>query len=295
MFGQLLTAMVTPFDERLQLDLTRLPALVEHLLDTGTTALVVCGTTGEWPTLAREERLLLFAECVRLCAGRAPVLAGVGGNSTAETVGFLREVDALGVAGYSVVAPYYNRPSQEGLYRHFRAVADATDKPVLMYNIPSRTGVNIAAETQIRLSSVRNIAGVKESSGDISQISRVIGGTGEEFYVYSGDDKYTLPALALGADGVVSVAAHVAGLSMRRMIESFVTGDLPAAQRLHHRLSPLFDELFRTSNPVMVKAALELLEIPVGGVRPPLVEATPEEKRELRRVMAKVVELPALH
>jgi 4-hydroxy-tetrahydrodipicolinate synthase len=295
MFGQLLTAMVTPFDERLRLDLTKLPALVEQLLGTGTTAILVCGSTGEWPTLTREERLTLFAETVRVVDGRAPVLAGVGSSSTHETVTLVREVDDLDVAGYSVVAPYYNKPSQEGLYRHFRAVAESTDKPVLIYNIPSRTGVNITADTQIRLAGVENILGVKESSGDFTQISQVIGQTAEDFYVYSGDDKYTLPLLALGADGVVSVAAHVVGVPIRRMIEAYATGDLPSAQRIHHRLFPFFEELFKVSNPVMIKAALELVNIPVGGVRPPLVDATPEEKRELRRVMAKIVDLPALH
>ncbi len=295
MFGQLLTAMVTPFDEELRLDLTRLPELIDHLIDNGTTAILVCGTTGEWPTLTEEERLALFEEAVRLCAGRVPVIAGVAGQSTEKTVAYLQKVDALGVAGFSVVAPYYNKPSQEGVYRHFRAVADATSKPVLIYNIPSRTGVNITAETQIRLSHVDHIVGVKESSGDFTQISRVIGDTTEEFYVYSGDDKYTLPLLALGADGVVSVASHVVGLALRRMIEAFALGDHAAAQRIHHRTFPLFEELFKTSNPVMVKAALEQLDIRVGGVRPPLVDATPAEKRELRRVLAKVAELPALH
>lgn len=295
MFGQLLTAMVTPFDERQRLDLTRLPALIEHLLGTGTTTILACGSTGEWPTLTREERLTLFAETVRVVDGRAPVLAGVGGSSTQETVALVREVDDLGVTGYSVVAPYYNKPSQEGLYRHFRTVAESTEKPVLIYNIPSRTGVNIGVDTQIRLAGVENILGVKESSGDFTQISQVIGGTAEDFYVYSGDDKYTLPLLALGADGVVSVAAHVAGTAIRRMIEAYATGELPSAQRIHHRLFPLFEELFRVTNPVLVKAALELMNIPVGGVRSPLVDATPEEKRELRRVMVKVVDLPALH
>ncbi len=295
MFGQLVTAMVTPFDDELRLDLTKLPDLIDHLIDNGTTALLVCGTTGEWPTLTREERFALFEESIRLSAGRVPVIAGVAGQSTSETVAYLREVDMLGVSGFSVVPPYYNKPSQEGVYRHFAALADATSKPILMYNIPSRTGVNIDCDTQIRLSQVDGIVGVKESSGDFSQISRVIGGTAEDFYVYSGDDKYTLPLLALGADGVVSVASHVIGLAMRRMIEAFALGDHAVAQRIHHRMYPLFEELFRTSNPVMVKVALEQMDIRVGGVRPPLVDATPVEKRELRRVLAKVAELPALH
>lgn len=295
MFGHLLTAMVTPFDSSLQLDLERLPRLIDHLIATGTTGLVVCGTTGESPTLSHREKLLLIEETARLCAGRVPVIAGTGANDTAATVEFTREAERLHVDGFLVVAPYYNKPSQEGLYQHYCAVADAVQKPVIVYNIPGRTAVNIQPETLCRLAQVEQIVGVKESSGDFTQISRVIGETPEDFYVYSGDDKYTLPMLALGAVGVVSVAAHIVGDQMTGMLQAFFEGDLSEARRVHHRLMPLFEGLFKTSNPVLTKAALEMLDVPVGEVRLPLAQATSEERRELRRTLGSIVELSPVH
>ncbi len=295
MFGHLLTAMVTPFDSSLQLDLERLPRLIDHLIATGTTGLVVCGTTGESPTLSHREKLLLIEETARLCAGRVPVIAGTGANDTAATVEFTREAEQLLVDGFLVVAPYYNKPSQEGLYQHYCAVADAVQKPVIVYNIPGRTAVNIQPETLCRLAQVEQIVGVKESSGDFTQISRVIGETPEDFYVYSGDDKYTLPMLALGAVGVVSVASHIVGDQMAGMLQAFFEGDLAEARRIHHRLMPLFEGLFKTSSPVLTKAALEMLDVPVGEVRLPLAQATPEERRELRRTLGGIVELAPVH
>lgn len=295
MFGRLLTAMVTPFTEDFQLDLGRLHALVEHLIGTGTTALVVCGTTGESPTLTHEEKLLLFAETVKLCAGRIPVIAGTGSYNTAEAAAFTKEVDALGVAGFLQVAPYYNKPSQEGLYRHFATVAEMTDKPILIYNIPGRTSVNVSVETMLRLAQIPSIVGVKESSGDFTQISRMIGETPDNFVVYSGDDKYTLPILALGGVGIVSVASHVAGMQISQMMEAFFAHDSVAAMHAHHALMPLYEELFRTSNPVLVKEALGMVDIPVGGVRLPLVEATQEERRSLRRILSRYATLSTLH
>ncbi len=295
MFGHLLTAMVTPFDSSLQLDLERLPRLIDHLIATGTTGLVVCGTTGESPTLSHREKLLLIEETARLCAGRIPVIAGTGANDTAATVEFTREAEQLLVDGFLVVAPYYNKPSQEGLYQHYCAVADAVQKPVIVYNIPGRTAVNIQPETLCRLAQVEQIVGVKESSGDFTQISRVIGETPEDFYVYSGDDKYTLPMLALGAVGVVSVASHIVGDQMAGMLQAFFEGDLAEARRVHHRLMPLFEGLFKTSSPVLTKAALEMLDVPVGEVRLPLAQATAEERRELRRTLGGIVELAPVH
>lgn len=295
MFGRLVTAMVTPFQEDLSVDWQGLERLIEHLLDTGTTAIVVSGTTGESPTLSRQEKLRLFAECVTLCRGRVPVIAGTGGYHTEQAYEFTREVDALGVDAFLQVAPYYNKPSQEGLYRHFAQVAQATDKPVLIYNIPSRTGVNVELDTMIRLAQISNIVGVKESSGDFTQISRIIGETPKDFVLYSGDDKYTLPILALGGVGVVSVASHVAGQMMSTMIDAFLADDTHTARDLHHALMPLFEELFRTSNPVLVKAALNMLDIPVGGVRLPLVEATKEQLRSLRKVLSQYTRMEPLH
>lgn len=295
MFGQLLTAMVTPFDDEGRLDLQKLPLLVDHLLQTGTTALIVCGTTGESPTLEHDEKLELFSETVRLCRGKVPVIAGTGSNSTKESQRLTQEVEALGVDGFLLVAPYYNRPSQEGLYQHFSAVAHATDKPVILYNIPARTGVNLQVDTVVRSAEHANIIGVKESTGDFTQIANLIANTPQDFLVYSGDDKFTLPILALGGAGVVSVASHVVGSQMAEMIQAVKQGDLSRAQTLHYKLLPLFEELFRTSNPVLVKAALSMIDVPVGKVRPPLVDATVEEKRSLRRVLEKVIDLEIVH
>ncbi|MHB1628572.1 MAG: 4-hydroxy-tetrahydrodipicolinate synthase [Bacilli bacterium] len=295
MFGHLLTAMVTPFDSSLQLDLARLPRLIDHLIAAGTTGLVVCGTTGESSTLSHREKLLLIEETARLCAGRIPVIAGTGTSDTAATVEFTREAEQLLVDGFLVVAPYYNKPSQEGLYQHFSAVADAVQKPVIVYNIPGRTAVNIQPETLCRMAQSSQIVGVKESSGDFTQISRMIGETPEDFLVYSGDDKHTLPMLALGAAGVVSVAAHVVGDHITGMLQAFFEGDLAAARRMHHRLMPLFEGLFKTSNPVLTKVALDMLGVPVGEVRLPLAPATSEERRELRRTLGGVVELAPVH
>ncbi|MCI0183641.1 4-hydroxy-tetrahydrodipicolinate synthase [Sulfoacidibacillus ferrooxidans] len=295
MFGQLVTAMVTPFNESLELDVKRLPKLIEHLISTGTTALVVSGTTGESATLSHREKLQLFEETVRIVAGRIPVIAGTGGNNTAEAIAFTKEVEKLQVDAFLLVAPYYNKPSQEGLYQHFTSIAHETDKPVIVYNIPGRTSVNIVPETIIRLAAIDNIVAVKESSGDFTQISRIIGETPDDFYVYSGDDKFTLPILALGGYGVVSVAAHVAGQSMHDMLRAFFDRDLLTARHIHHRLMPLFEGLFKTSNPVLVKAALEMIDIRVGSVRLPLVPASAEEMRELRRTLGSLVDLSTVH
>ncbi|WP_235586966.1 4-hydroxy-tetrahydrodipicolinate synthase [Ferroacidibacillus organovorans] len=295
MFGRVLTAMVTPFNERLELDLSRLQTLIDHLIETGTTALVVSGTTGESPVLTHDEKLALFEASVRLARGRVPVIAGTGLNSTQASIELTREVDALGVHGFLFVAPYYNKPSQEGLYRHFEALAAATDKPVILYNIPSRTGVNIDPQTVIRLSTVPNIVGIKESSGDLTQVSRILEGTDDDFIMYSGDDKMTLPILALGGHGVVSVASHVVGARMARLVDAFFEGDLKQAREQHHALLPLFEELFRSPSPAPVKSALAMLGLTVGGVRLPLVDLTPVQRTELRRQLSMVVSLPSFH
>lgn len=295
MFGRLVTAMVTPFDEAMRLDMSRLSALIEHLISTGTTTLLVCGTTGESPTLCHEEKIALIEATLQMVAGRIPVIAGTGTNATQDTVHLTQEVDRLGVNGLLVVAPYYNKPSQEGIYQHFLRVASQTDQPILIYNIPGRTSVNIQTETMIRLAQIPNIIGVKESSGDFTQIARVRNETPNHFLVYSGDDKYTLPIMALGGDGVVSVCSHLVGEEMTQLVDAMENGDLIEARRVNARLFPLYEEIFRTSNPVLVKAGLNMLGIPVGGVRLPLVDATFEEKRSLRRVLGETTNLAQLH
>jgi 4-hydroxy-tetrahydrodipicolinate synthase len=295
---KLMTAMVTPFDAHQRVDFAKMAELTEHLLAEGTDGLLVCGTTGESPTLTHDEKLELFRTVKAAARGRAPVIAGVGSNATAATIELAKEAADLGVDALLVVNPYYNKPPQEGLYRHFKAVAEATDLPNILYNIQGRTAVNLEVSTLARLAALPNIVGVKEASGNLDQVSEtvlrvgaghgVLAAPGESFQVYSGDDSLTLPMLAVGACGVVSVASHVVGKPMREMIEALGAGDVGRAAALHRRLLPLFKGLFATTNPILVKAALRLRGLDVGGLRLPLVEATPEQVQRLEAIMGEV-------
>ena len=292
---KLMTAMVTPFDKDGAVDLARVGDLVEHLLAEGTDGLLVCGTTGESPTLSSEEKLALFRVVLQVARGRAPVIAGVGSNNTAGTVALARRAADLGVDALLVVNPYYNKPPQEGLYQHFRAVAEATPLPNILYNIPGRTAVNLEVSTLTRLAALPNVVAVKEASGNLDQVSetlRGVGGAGgvldpegTRFAVYSGDDSLTLPMLSVGACGVVSVASHVVGRPLHDMIRAFQAGDVGRAAALHRRLLPLFRGLFATTNPILVKAALRLRGLDVGGLRLPLVEASEEQVERLHLIM----------
>lgn len=285
-FGRLITAMVTPFTPELDLDLPRAAELADHLLDSGSDALVVCGTTGESPTVFYDQKMELFRATLDAVGGRAPIIANVGDNCTADSVTFAREVVALGVDAIMCVVPYYNKPPQEGMYRHFRSIAEAVDVPVVLYNIPGRCVVNMTAETTLRLAhDVENIVAVKEASGDLGQIARIIDGAPAGFEVLSGDDEMTLPMMGLGAVGVISVASHVAGPQMREMIDALIAGDHTTALSLHLKLLPLFKALFMTSNPIMVKDALAQCAFPVGTCRLPLVPPTAEQSVELGRVL----------
>lgn len=284
-FGRLLTAMATPFSEDGSVDWQGVDRLVDRLLETGTTGIVVAGTTGESPTLTHDEKLGLFERVLKRAKGRAAVIAGTGTNDTRASAELTREAEQIGVDGVMVVCPYYNKPSQEGLYRHFRTVAEATNLPVMVYNVPGRTGVNLAAETTLRLAEIDNITSVKEASGDLVQIAQIIEGAPEGFRVYSGDDKLLLPVLAVGGYGVVSVASHVVGREMTQMIEAFLAGRVEEAARMHRRLLPFFEALFWTSSPVLLKEALELVGCPVGPVRPPLAEAPESLRRDFRRLV----------
>jgi 4-hydroxy-tetrahydrodipicolinate synthase len=258
--------------------------LARALVESGSDGLVVAGTTGEGPTLSHDEKLRLFAE-VKQAVGATPVIAGTGTYNTAESVELSREAERAGVDGLLLVTPYYNRPSQQGLERHFKAIASATALPCILYNVPSRTSVNMTAETTVRLSQVENIAGIKEASGDLVQISRIIEGAREGFRVWSGADEDTLPILAAGGYGVVSVISHLAGRQLSGMIEAYVAGRVEEAARAHRRLLPLVDALFLVSNPSPVKYALRQLGVPVGAPRLPLVE--PDEATA-ERIMAEV-------
>jgi 4-hydroxy-tetrahydrodipicolinate synthase len=285
----MITAMVTPFSAEGTLDLARAAQLADRLLAEGSDALVVCGTTGESPTVFYDQKIELFAAVVEAVGGRGPVIANAGDNCTDDSVEFARKVVSLGVDAIMAVVPYYNKPPQEGLYRHFRSIADAVDVPVILYNIPGRSVINMTAETTLRLAhECENIVAVKEASGDLTQIAQIIDGAPEGFEVLSGDDEMTLPMMGLGGTGVISVLSHVAGLRFKEMIDSQVSGDHTRALRIHLELLPLMKALFMTANPIMVKEALRLKGFGVGGVRLPLVEPTAEQTAELERVMRRV-------
>lgn len=280
-FGRLLTAMVTPFDENGKLSLERTTDLLEHLIRNGSDGVVVAGTTGESPTLSSEEKLLLFEHVVKVAAGRLKVIVGTGGNNTKQSAEFSREAAKLGVDAVMAVAPYYNKPNQEGLYAHYRTIAENVDVPVVVYNIPGRSKVNISAETMIRLSKIDNIVAVKEASGDLDQMAEIISGTDEDFHLYSGDDGLTLPILAIGGQGVISVSSHIIGPEMKNMITAFLDGDIKEAAFLHRAMLPLMRELFAAPSPAPMKTMLNHLGIPVGGVRLPIVDLTDEERASL--------------
>jgi 4-hydroxy-tetrahydrodipicolinate synthase len=285
-FGRLITAMVTPFAEDLELDLPRAQELALRTLDHGSDALVVCGTTGESPTVFYDQKMDLFRAVLEAVDGRAPVIANVGDNCTADSVSFARDVVKLGVDGIMCVVPYYNKPPQEGMYRHFRTIAEAVDVPVVVYNIPGRCVVNMEPTTIIRLAKdVENILALKQANSDLSQAATVIAGTSDDFTVYAGDDELTLPLMGLGGGGVISTIGNIASARFKEMVTAQAAGDHTRALRIHVELLPLMKALFLTSNPIMVKAALGLLGFPVGGVRLPLVDATAEQTVELARVM----------
>jgi len=278
-FGQLITAMVTPFDRDLKVDLDKAQSLARCLVAEGSQSVLVAGTTGESPTLLDEEKLELFRAVVDAVKSRALVIAGTGCNSTSKTIAFTKEAAATGIDGVLLVTPYYNRPSQQGLHEHFSAVAAATDLPVILYNVPGRTGRNIEAETTARLARVENIVAIKEASGDLAQIAAIRSMTPDDFLIYSGNDGDVIHVLLLGGEGIISVASHIAGPRIRQMIDAFRCGDLERARKLHFELLPLVDALFPpfSPNPVPVKMALAMRGIDVGGVRLPLVEIDDEE------------------
>jgi len=287
-FGRLMTAMVTPFKENLEINYEVVAELVEHLITTKTETIVVSGTTGESPTLSDEEKLELFSAVVKQAKGRAKVIAGTGSNDTKKTIAFTKKAVETGIDGIMLVTPYYNKPSQEGLYQHFKAVATAVDLPIMIYNIPSRAGINISADVIIRLSKIDNIFAVKEASGDIVQISQIIKNTAEDFYLYSGDDKFNLTVLAVGGYGYVSVASHVVGKQLNEMTESFLDGNVRRAAELHLQLIDLFDGIFVTSNPSPIKELLIQSGINVGGVRPPLMTVNEEQSKFLKAIYSKI-------
>lgn len=288
-FGRMITAMVTPFTDDLGLDLDRAAALADKLIAEGSDALVVCGTTGESPTVFYDQKMDLFRAVIDAVGGRVPVIANAGDNCTDDSVEFARKVVDLGVDAIMAVVPYYNKPPQEGLYRHFCTIAGAVEAPVILYNIPGRCVINMEPETVLRVASdCPNVIAVKQANADLSQTAAILAGAPDGFEVLSGDDELTLPMMGLGGSGVISVVSHVAGPKFREMIYAQAAGDHTRALRIHLELMPLMKALFVTANPIMVKKALELQGFPVGGVRLPLVESTAEQAAELERVMRHV-------
>jgi 4-hydroxy-tetrahydrodipicolinate synthase len=284
-FGAVVTAMVTPFREDHSLDLDAARSLAAHLYERGTESIVVAGSTGESPTLTHKEKLELFRAVIEVAHGRGKVLCGTGTYDTAETLELSREAEGLGADGLLLVTPYYNKPPQRGLLEHFSQVANAVGVPVVAYNIPGRTGIRIEHDTLLQMAEVPNIVGVKDSTGDFQAISKLISEAPPDFEVYSGDDWATFGYLCLGAVGVVSVAAHLVSGRIKQLCDLIEAGDIPAARKIHEELTPLFNALFITSNPIPVKTALEMVGHPVGPPRLPLVPATAEERERIRKAL----------
>lgn len=285
-FGRLVTAMVTPFDDELKIDNKAVEKLVEHLLSNGTQSIVVAGTTGESPTLDDGEKKELLKLVVAVARGRAKIIMGTGYNDTAKSIKASKEAQSLGADGLLVVAPYYNKPSQEGLLAHFEAVCQATSLPVMLYNIPGRTGVNVSADTTIELvQRCPNLHALKDSTGSPEQAAEIAGKARESFRVYSGDDYLTLPFLSVGACGVVSVASHIAGKQIQEMTEAFFDGKLDKARQVHYELLPVFKGLFTAPNPTCVKYALAQLGICNAHLRLPLVPLAGAQRDAMDRLI----------
>lgn len=286
--------MVTPFGTDGSVNYAIAEKLASHLADSGSDGIVVCGTTGESPALTWDEEYELFKVVQQTVRGRAKVLAGTGSNSTAEAIAATQKAAKLGLDGSLQVVPYYNKPPQEGLYQHFRAIAESVpDLPIVLYNIPGRTGQNLQPETVARLAEVPNITAIKESSGSLDHASQIRRLTPPEFAIYSGDDSLTMPLLSVGGQGVVSVASHLVGAQLQQMIQAFEAGQVQHAIKIHLELFPLFRALFLTTNPIPIKAALRLQGWQVGSTRPPLPELPADIEPALRSVMQELSLLPS--
>ncbi|MFY4773940.1 4-hydroxy-tetrahydrodipicolinate synthase [Metabacillus sp. RGM 3146] len=280
-FGKVSTAMVTPFDKNGNIDFDKTSTLVEYLIQHGSDSLVVAGTTGESPTLSSEEKIALIKQVVSVVNGRIPVIAGTGSNNTQASIELTIKAEQAGADAIMLVVPYYNKPSQEGIYQHFKAIAEKTSLPVMVYNVPGRTAASMSPETVIRLSEIPNITAVKEASGNLDAIAEIIEKTPDSFLVYSGDDSLTLPVLSIGGTGIISVASHIIGNEMQDMIQTFVLGDVRKAAAIHRKLLPVMNQLFTAPSPSPVKTALQIKGLDVGSVRLPLLPLTEKERTEL--------------
>ena len=280
--GEVITAMVTPFNEKREVDYEKLEALAYQLINTGSDAIVITGTTGEAPTLSTDEKIEILSSVKRAVKNNGKVIMGTGSNSTESAVAAAKRAEKEGADAILSVTPYYNKPSQAGIVEHFSAIAEAVELPVILYNIPSRTGVNMAPETIKTLArKYENIVALKQSCSDMDALTEIRTVCPSDFAIYSGDDSLTLPMLALGAHGVISVASHLFGKEIKSMIRNFKTGDTMTAKNMHIKLYPIFKKLFMAPNPVPVKAALAYKEIIEDYVRRPLVELTKAEKADL--------------
>ncbi|NLY79989.1 MAG: 4-hydroxy-tetrahydrodipicolinate synthase [Lysinibacillus sp.] len=284
-FGRVLTAMVTPYDQNGEVDFNATENLINHLIANGTDGLVVSGTTGESPTLTEDEKVELFKFAVKVVNGRIPVIAGTGSYNTKASIELTKKAEEIGVDGVMLVTPYYNKPNQEGMYQHFKAIAESTKLPIILYNIPGRSVVNLSVETVVRLAEIPNIVAIKEASGDLDAMAQIIEKTPDHFSLYSGDDGLTIPSLAVGGTGVISVASHVIGNEMQSMIQNFLNGNIQQAAKEHRRLLPIMKGMFIAPNPAPVKAALNLTGVPVGGVRLPMVPLNEEQTETLKLIL----------
>lgn len=283
--ARLIVAMITPFGPDGEVDLAAAARLSGDLVASGADGILVSGTTGEAPTLTVKERLCLLEAVLDSVGDEAEVWMGTGTNDTRDSVHMTREAEDVGAHGVMLVTPYYNKPPQHGLYEHFRAAAESCDLPVMIYNVPSRTGVNIEAETVARLARLDNVVAVKEASGSVDQAAHIRRLAGDDFLVYSGDDSMTIPLMSVGGWGVVSVAGHLVSAQMSEMIAAFARGEVTRAAELHCRLLPLFEALFISTNPIPVKTALSMTGRDVGGFRLPLTGLQGHHEDRLRRVL----------
>src|SRR3989339_204458 len=283
--GNLMTAMVTPFKDDMSVDYDKAEKLAMYLAENGSEAILLHGTTGESPTLSHEEEYELYRVVVKTLSGKCKVIAGTGSNSTLTSVKSTIEAEKIGVDGAMVVVPYYNKPSQEGLYQHVKAVAENTGLPLIIYNIPGRTGINMLPETVARIADIKNYVGIKDAAGNLDQTSLTKKLCPSDFIIWSGDDSLTLPMMAVGAVGVISVASHIVGKDISAMVKAYQSGNVKKAQEIHLKLLPIFKVLFITANPTPVKAALQMVGMPVGKPRLPLIEANDEEKDNIKKVL----------
>jgi 4-hydroxy-tetrahydrodipicolinate synthase len=284
-FGRVLTAMVTPFNEKMEVDYGQARKLAKYLVDNGSDGIVVSGTTGETSTLTNPEKIKLFETIIDEVGDRAKVVAGTGNNDTADSVYVTKEAERAGVHGVMAVVPYYNKPPQEGLYNHFKIIAEATQLPVMLYNIPGRSVINMTADTIARLAQIDNIVALKEAAGNLEQAAEIRNKVPKDFTIYCGEDSLTLPMLTVGCHGVVSVVSHVVGIELQNMIKAYLARDTATATQIHLQLLPMCKAMFITTNPIPVKAAVNLMGINVGGLRPPMIAANEKEIETVRKIL----------